>query len=83
MTNLKHDAPSISQRTDDPKRLADLIATLEAEKQDLEQTRQALRQKMADVEWELGQLTRQQADLQKIHVALDRLRAYLGNELDP
>lgn len=59
-----------------PEQLLDLKSVLETERVQIEKARQILRLQMAEVEYELIQLTNQQAELQKIQVAIDQLLVY-------
>ena len=56
-----------------PERIGPLPAALEAEQRPIEDARQILRLQAAEVEQELVQWTRQQAELQKVQVAIDQL----------
>ena len=83
--------PYLESRTHPPterQHLAWLIGELKAKRQEIEQDRNELRLTMSAVESELIQLTNQQAELQKLQVAIDRLLKYLndqtgGNPLAP
>jgi hypothetical protein len=67
----------------DPDRIRHLNAALEAEKLQIEEERQILRLKLAEVERELNELTSQQAEHQKLQVAIDRLLKYLSQHEFP
>ncbi len=69
-------SPGISSIT--PARIGPFQAALEAEKRQIEDARQILRLKANEVEHELVQWTRQQAELQKVQVAIDQLLRYLN-----